>query len=922
MTGPAPTRLDRDAGDADDPPGGAPDGGGGTLAIPELDDDVDEHLADTPTCAADEAVDPLEEIDAAQDGAAQHQLTFRDLLDTLGYAAAERISICHAPAGKNAPFQAKVLRVDQAPAEAARHAQDNTWFSINTVDGVAPGARGTVQQVQRLVALAGDLDRKNDGGMPSYDAIYKVIDDLSDILGVRPAVNINSGHGGQPIWTFDCNDPATDLTVGENRLDAVALYRRFGRLVRAVAERHGGDVDTTWDLARVWRVPGTLNVKNPDNPVPVTAVLGGGPLCEPDPYGEDDDPLTVDAVLDALDTYGIRTYAEDRELLGDVVAPPGEWRWGRTCTYVATMIDAWKREGPKKKIGRHPSLLARAVRLAAAHRLGCITEADCTAALERSSAQFKAWCENGVCGEKRPVARNEIRDIFSWGVTKVATMDDARVRKELDAKDGAGHRHEECDNPLEGILYPTGGAPTGNTSSAQQATSSPGAAPTAAPSLPPTVDVTGLWDRPVMQHLRTYAQSKMVSPLGALGAALSRVLAMLPPGYVLPDAVVADGSLNFYCALVGRSGGGKGGPDAVAARALHPVTGRADKELTELDNWADPVGGGPLYTAELGSGEGFGHAYVRLQKTEGKGEKELKQVRASVLYLSPEIDWLRGVGVRQGSTITSVLRKSWSGEALNPQFAAVDKRVRLDEHSYRVALTVGVQPKRADVLLDDADGGLPQRFIWMPVVDPDAPDPEPPTPPRPWRVRIPSPPAGRQPITVCPEAIQEIKAAGRARLLGRGDDLDTHALFCREKVAAGLALLDGHLIKEGVTSEDWELAGLVMKVSDATRGWVLDVRREQQAKANRARGQAEGERELTKRSVIDQQELERAVGAVRRKLARERDWVTHGKLRAAVHLDIRKWADDAIDTLVTTGDVDIEDYVYQGQQTTRYRARS
>jgi hypothetical protein len=168
-----------------------------------------------------------------------------------------------------------------------------------------------------------------------------------------------------------------------------------------------------------------------------------------------------------------------------------------------------------------------------------------------------------------------------------------------------------------------------------------------APSLPPTVDVTGLWGRPVMRQIQVWAQAKMVSPLAALGATLPRALAMLHPEYVLPDVVIGYGSLNFYTGLVGRSGGGKGGPNTIAERAIRFVSGKQDLPLEALDEWRDSRSNDELYTAELGSGEGFGHAYVRMDKK----TKELHQVRTSVLYNCPEIDWLRGVGGRQGSTM-------------------------------------------------------------------------------------------------------------------------------------------------------------------------------------------------------------------------------------------------------------------------------
>jgi hypothetical protein len=47
-------------------------------------------------------------------------------------------------------------------------------------------------------------------------------------------------------------------------------------------------------------------------------------------------------------------------------------------------------------------------------------------------------------------------------------------------------------------------------------------------------------------------------------------------------------------------------------------------------------------------------------------------------------------------------------------------RIHLAAHSYRVGAVVGIQPALAGFLLDDAAGGLPQRFAWFSTVDPGA----------------------------------------------------------------------------------------------------------------------------------------------------------------------------------------------------------
>src|SRR5206468_3553318 len=83
--------------------------------------------------------------------------------------------------------------------------------------------------------------------------------------------------------------------------------------------------------------------------------------------------------------------------------------------------------------------------------------------------------------------------------------------------------------------------------------------------------------------------------------------------------------------------------------------------------------------------------------------------------------------------------------------------------------------------------GTPQRFLWLPNLDPFAPEATPadPTPivwqmPRNWGTAV----GGLVRLPVCDEAVDTIRAARLVRLRGEGDALDGHSLLCRLKVAA------------------------------------------------------------------------------------------------------------------------------------------
>jgi hypothetical protein len=73
-----------------------------------------------------------------------------------------------------------------------------------------------------------------------------------------PSTLIHSGHGLQAWWLFET---PTLFTGDDDRERARALTRSWDRYIRARALARGWDVDAVHDLARVLRVPGTINRK-------------------------------------------------------------------------------------------------------------------------------------------------------------------------------------------------------------------------------------------------------------------------------------------------------------------------------------------------------------------------------------------------------------------------------------------------------------------------------------------------------------------------------------------------------------------------------------------------------------------------------------------------------------------------------------
>jgi AAA domain len=330
--------------------------------------------------------------------------TFSDLLETLNYCDDEHVSVCWQRDGGQLEY---AVMPPKAAVAAVMQTADtsNVWFSVSPTKGPIrrDGGRGGAEAVTRLAARFADLDVKP-GGCPDMATARQIIDDLSALLGTRPSAIVYSGHGAQPYWPVEDGAPP----------DA-ALLRRWGRLVRLVAESRGAKVDNVFDLARILRVPGSVN--NKSVPVPVT--------CERDTGG----PVTVERVGEVLDEAGI--YASDvQELSKDVVSAPEAWAFAdNPCQYVKTMVAGWATDQPA---ARHPWLVSRAIRLAAAHRNGCLTAQGHRDAVSTLESRFRAVVTD------RAIGVFEIANAQSFANDRVARMTEDQIIDELG---GTKHFH-------------------------------------------------------------------------------------------------------------------------------------------------------------------------------------------------------------------------------------------------------------------------------------------------------------------------------------------------------------------------------------------------------------------------------------------------------------------------------------------------
>ena len=391
-----------------------------------------------------------------------------------------------------------------------------------------------------------------------------------------------------------------------------------------------------------------------------------------------------------------------------------------------------------------------------------------------------------------------------------------------------------------------------------------------------------LWS--ARHHLGTihdFARARLASPWAVLGTVMLRALATVPPNVTLPPLVGGRASLNLFTALVGASGSGKGAAMRAAADAVAIVQ--------------------PVPVMPLGSGEGLVRAYAIRETEEVDGERVpvTRMVNTTILFEVSEVDHLGAQGQRTGSTLMPQLRSAYSGEQLGSTYAATEKSVVLQPHTYRLGMIAGVQPARSGILLHDADGGTPQRFVWLPTTDPapslgvDEPAPyrlpSAPWPTGPWSIGVPA------------EAAQAIRQKRVSTLRGDADPLDGHAMQTRLKVAAALAVLDG---RQSVSRDDWRLAGFVMVKSDESRAVCVAALSNLERQRARTQGQADAERADARALHQRAKGIDRIAALIVQHVIANPDGITEGELNRRLASRDRPFLAEAIGRAMDAGQIE------------------
>jgi hypothetical protein len=201
----------------------------------------------------------------------------------------------HDPPGQSALRFLRWLYGDDPPGWltiSTFDTQPTQWFPANQLEQVATYCQAIARRYNCYFSLGMRKEKLDDGRGESGDVlgipglwveidikhiVHKKVDLpetieealalVREALPLKPSLIILSGYGIHVYWLF------RELWLFEDDTERQAAYHLLHRLqatIQATAKRHAWEVDSTFDLARVLRIPGTYNRNVPDDPKPVT----------------------------------------------------------------------------------------------------------------------------------------------------------------------------------------------------------------------------------------------------------------------------------------------------------------------------------------------------------------------------------------------------------------------------------------------------------------------------------------------------------------------------------------------------------------------------------------------------------------------------------------------------------------------------
>lgn len=155
----------------------------------------------------------------------------------------------------------KVKELDKFCESARKYgAKTNTFFGVGLRRKIlAHNLRGRDSDIAVITALYADIDVKSGAHAQSAlpDSTEKAIEFLNS-LPIQSSIIVNSGNGLHAYWLLEA---PFEIQGAQDKEYITSIFKGWSKFVNANARERGWKLDNVSDLARVLRVPGSVNYK-------------------------------------------------------------------------------------------------------------------------------------------------------------------------------------------------------------------------------------------------------------------------------------------------------------------------------------------------------------------------------------------------------------------------------------------------------------------------------------------------------------------------------------------------------------------------------------------------------------------------------------------------------------------------------------
>ncbi len=163
----------------------------------------------------------------------------------------------------------KVSEIEKVLAAVRKYgAKTNTFFGVGLRKNVLQNnLRGSENDILTITTLYADIDVKSNAH--ARTALPCSIDEAVEFLNtlpLKPNILVNSGNGLHAYWLLDT---PFKIQSAKDKEYISAVFKGWSKFLGTMAKEQGWKLDNVSDLARVLRVPGSINHK-----------LKNGSICE------------------------------------------------------------------------------------------------------------------------------------------------------------------------------------------------------------------------------------------------------------------------------------------------------------------------------------------------------------------------------------------------------------------------------------------------------------------------------------------------------------------------------------------------------------------------------------------------------------------------------------------------------------------